>query len=87
MKIVKIISSVLVIGSVAFASIAYAQEGSRFSPIAEYLGLPEDVVTAAFGDQEPPDIAAVAAALEITPAQLEEALVETRKNAPPRPDE
>lgn len=86
MNIVKILSSALMLGSIAVTSVAFAQEGSRFSPIAEYLELPEDVVVAAFGDQDPPDIAAVASALDITPAQLEEALEETRKNAPPRPE-
>lgn len=86
MKIVKIIPFVLVLASAGFSSIASAQEGGRFTPIAEYLGLSEEDVAMAFGDQDPPNIAAVASALGITPAKLEEALEETRKNAPPRPE-
>ena len=85
-QIKNIVSVLLVLGALALSSFVSAQEGSRYSPIAEYLGMSEDVVASAFGDQDPPDIAAVAAALEITPAQLEEALEETRKNAPPRPE-
>ena len=81
------LSIALVLGSAAFASAVSAQEGGRHTPVAEYLGISEDLVASAFGEQDPPDIAAVAAALDITAEKLEEALEETRKNAPPPPEQ